>query len=87
MRPHRHRKTATLSVTIGIREMEMLKEVVERCGFISLSEAVRDMIRRYYEAASQKCGDRRPAASSSPSVKENAYNELNARLHEEQPGG
>jgi Arc/MetJ-type ribon-helix-helix transcriptional regulator len=51
----RGKKTVTLSVTVGTAEMEMLKEIVEKCRFISISEAVRDMIRRYHEAMSQKC--------------------------------
>jgi Arc/MetJ-type ribon-helix-helix transcriptional regulator len=51
----RTRKTVTLSVTIGTKEAEMLKEIVERYRYISTSEAIRDMIRHFYE--SKKCGE------------------------------
>jgi AraC-like DNA-binding protein len=51
------RKTATLCVTLGAREAEMLKEIAERCGFVSTSEAVRAIIRHYHETAAQKCGN------------------------------
>jgi Arc/MetJ-type ribon-helix-helix transcriptional regulator len=49
------KKTKTLCVTVGTREVEMLLEIVETCGFVSISEAVRAMIRRCYEADVQKC--------------------------------
>jgi Arc/MetJ-type ribon-helix-helix transcriptional regulator len=48
------KKTVTLSVTVGAREAEMLREIVEKCRYVSTSEAVRDMIRHFYEA--KKCG-------------------------------
>jgi Arc/MetJ-type ribon-helix-helix transcriptional regulator len=51
----RQKKTVTLSVTIGEREMEMLREIMERRRFLSLSEAIRVVIRHYYETALQKC--------------------------------
>jgi Arc/MetJ-type ribon-helix-helix transcriptional regulator len=51
----KQKKTATLSVTIGEREMEMLREIMERQRFLSLSEAVRVVIRHYYETVVQKC--------------------------------
>ncbi len=50
----RGRRTTTFCVTVGEREMEMLLEIVEKQRFVSLSEAVRVMIRHYYEAT-QKC--------------------------------
>ena len=52
------KKTATLSVTVGMREMEMLREIMERCRFVSTSEAVRAIIRHYYETAAQRCTTR-----------------------------
>jgi Arc/MetJ-type ribon-helix-helix transcriptional regulator len=51
----KQKKTITLSVTIGEREMEMLQEIMERQRFLSLSEAIRAVIRHYYEAVVQKC--------------------------------
>ncbi len=51
----RGKKTVTLSVTVGTREMEMLREIVERCCFVSISEAVRVVIRHYYETVAQRC--------------------------------
>ena len=53
-RTARRRKTVTLSITIGTAEMEMLHEIMKECKFISLSEAVRAIIRHYHEA--KKCG-------------------------------
>ena len=49
------KKTVTLSVTVGTAEMEMLKEIVEACGFLSTSEAVRAAIRHYYETKPPTC--------------------------------
>ncbi|MFZ8838939.1 MAG: hypothetical protein ACO2PM_08420 [Pyrobaculum sp.] len=43
---------------MGTREMEMLREIVEWCRFVSISEAVRVIIRHYYEAAAQRCAAR-----------------------------
>jgi hypothetical protein len=54
----RGRKTVTLCVTVGVKEMEMLREVAERCGFLSLSEAARAAIRHYHRTAAQICGMR-----------------------------
>jgi Arc/MetJ-type ribon-helix-helix transcriptional regulator len=54
----RDKRTVTLSVTVGTREMEMLREIVEWCRFVSISEAVRVIIRHYYEAAAQRCAAR-----------------------------
>jgi len=54
----RDKRTVTLSVTVGTREMEMLREIVEWCRFVSISEAVRVIIRHYYEAAAQRCATR-----------------------------
>ncbi len=51
----RGKKTVTLSVTVGMREMEMLREIVEKCCFVSISEAIRVVIRHYYETAAQRC--------------------------------
>ena len=48
------KKAATFSVTTGTKKV--LEEVAEKCGFIGLSEAVRDTIRRYCEDAAQKRG-------------------------------
>ncbi len=53
----RGRKTVTLCVTIGTREAEMLSEVMNRCRFVSVSEAVRAIIRHYYETAAQRCAE------------------------------
>jgi Arc/MetJ-type ribon-helix-helix transcriptional regulator len=55
MSSKRNKKTVTLSVTIGEREMEMLREIMEQRRFLSLSEAVRVAIRHYYETVAQKC--------------------------------
>ena len=54
----RDKRTVTLSVTVGTREMEMLREIMEWCRFVSISEAVRVIIRHYYEAAAQRCAAR-----------------------------
>jgi hypothetical protein len=51
----RGKKTKNLCVTVGEREMEMLREIAERHGFVSLSEAVRAVIRRHYETVTQRC--------------------------------
>jgi hypothetical protein len=51
----RNKRTVTLSVTVGTREMEMLQEIMEQCRFVSISEAVRVIIRYYYEAVAQRC--------------------------------
>jgi metal-responsive CopG/Arc/MetJ family transcriptional regulator len=49
------KKTATISVTVGTAEMEMLKEIVKACGFLTTSEAVRAVIRHYYETKLPTC--------------------------------
>jgi metal-responsive CopG/Arc/MetJ family transcriptional regulator len=51
----KQKKTVTLSVTVGEREMEMLQKIMKQQGFLSLSEAVRAVIRHYYETVVQKC--------------------------------
>jgi len=50
-----NKRTVTVSVTIGTAEMEMLKEIVEACGFLTTSEAVRAMIRHYHETKLPAC--------------------------------
>jgi Arc/MetJ-type ribon-helix-helix transcriptional regulator len=55
------KRTVTISVTIGDAEAEMLREIVEACGFLTTSEAVRAMIRHYHEAKLPTCDRRREA--------------------------
>jgi len=45
----RGKRTVTISVTLGDAEAEMLKEIVRACGFLTTSEAVRAVVRHYYE--------------------------------------
>ena len=51
----RGKRTVTISVTLGDAEAEMLKEIVRACGFLTTSEAVRAVIRHYYEAKLPAC--------------------------------
>ena len=49
------KKTVIVSATVGAAEMKMLKEIVEACGFLTMSEAVRAVIRYYYETKLSAC--------------------------------
>ncbi len=55
MTPTKRGKKTTVSVILGDAEAEMLKEVVEACGFLTTSEAVRAVIRHYHEAKLPTC--------------------------------